>query len=35
MFQILNGERRIVWPDENREMEPELPMPPWDKRPTD
>jgi branched-chain amino acid transport system substrate-binding protein len=34
MFQILNGERRLVWPDESREVEPELPLPPWDKRPT-
>jgi hypothetical protein len=33
MFQILNGERRLVWPDESREVEPELPLPPWDKRP--
>jgi branched-chain amino acid transport system substrate-binding protein len=33
MFQILNGERRLVWPDESREAEPKLPMPPWDKRP--
>jgi hypothetical protein len=33
MFQIINGERRLVWPDESREVEPKLPMPPWDKRP--
>lgn len=33
MFQIINGKRRIVWPDEAREMEPKVPVPAWDKRP--
>jgi branched-chain amino acid transport system substrate-binding protein len=33
MFQILKGERRLVWPDESREVSPVVPMPPWDERP--
>jgi branched-chain amino acid transport system substrate-binding protein len=31
-FQILRGERRIVWPDKWAEVKPELPMPEWSKR---
>lgn len=31
-FQILKGQRRIVWPDKWAETKPELPMPEWSKR---
>ncbi|MGH7278267.1 MAG: amino acid ABC transporter substrate-binding protein [Candidatus Rokuibacteriota bacterium] len=31
-FQILKGERRIVWPEKFAETKYELPMPAWDKR---
>ncbi|MBI2132287.1 MAG: amino acid ABC transporter substrate-binding protein [Candidatus Tectomicrobia bacterium] len=34
LFQILKGERRLVWPDESREVAPVVPLPAWDKRPT-
>jgi len=33
LFQILKGERRLVWPDESREVAPVVPQPAWDKRP--
>ncbi len=32
-FQILNGERKIVWPPRLAEVKYKLPMPRWDKRP--
>ncbi len=32
-FQILNGERKIVWPPRLAEVKYKLPMPKWDKRP--
>jgi len=31
-FQILRGQRRIVWPEKWAETKAELPMPAWDKR---
>jgi branched-chain amino acid transport system substrate-binding protein len=31
-FQILKGQRRIVWPEKFAETKPELPMPEWSKR---
>jgi branched-chain amino acid transport system substrate-binding protein len=31
-FQILKGQRRIVWPDKWAETKAELPMPEWSKR---
>jgi branched-chain amino acid transport system substrate-binding protein len=31
-FQILKGQRRVVWPDKWAEAKPELPMPDWSKR---
>jgi branched-chain amino acid transport system substrate-binding protein len=31
-FQILRGQRRIVWPEKWAETKAELPMPTWDKR---
>jgi branched-chain amino acid transport system substrate-binding protein len=31
-FQILRGQRRIVWPDKFAETKAELPMPAWSKR---
>jgi branched-chain amino acid transport system substrate-binding protein len=31
-FQILKGQRRVVWPDKWAETKPELPMPEWSKR---
>jgi branched-chain amino acid transport system substrate-binding protein len=31
-FQILDGERRIVFPGELAEVKAKLPVPPWDKR---
>jgi hypothetical protein len=31
-FQILNGERKIVWPPKLAEVKYKLPMPPWKKR---
>jgi branched-chain amino acid transport system substrate-binding protein len=31
-FQILKGQRRVVWPDKWAETKPELPMPDWSKR---
>jgi hypothetical protein len=31
-FQILKGQRRVVWPDKWAETKPELPMPEWGKR---
>jgi len=34
LFQIIKGERRLVWPDESREVQPIVPFPPWDKRPS-
>jgi branched-chain amino acid transport system substrate-binding protein len=33
MFQIINGKRKLVWPDESREVAPVVPFPAWDKRP--
>jgi ABC-type branched-subunit amino acid transport system substrate-binding protein len=32
-FQILNGERKIVWPPKLAEVKYKLPMPDWKKRP--
>jgi branched-chain amino acid transport system substrate-binding protein len=31
-FQILKGQRRVVWPEKFAETKPELPMPEWSKR---
>lgn len=31
-FQIQDGKRVIVWPPEQAEAKPRLPMPPWDQR---
>jgi hypothetical protein len=31
-FQILKGQRRVVWPDKWAETKAELPMPEWSKR---
>jgi branched-chain amino acid transport system substrate-binding protein len=31
-FQILKGQRRVVWPEKWAEAKPELPMPEWSKR---
>ncbi len=31
-FQILKGQRKVVWPDKWAETKPELPMPDWSKR---
>ena len=31
-FQILRGQRKVVWPDKWAETKPELPMPDWSKR---
>jgi branched-chain amino acid transport system substrate-binding protein len=31
-FQILKGQRRVVWPDKWAETKPELPVPEWSKR---
>ena len=31
-FQILKGQRRIVWPEKWAEAKPELPVPAWNKR---
>ena len=31
-FQILRGQRRIVWPEKWAQTKPELPMPEWSKR---
>ncbi len=31
-FQILKGQRKIVWPEKYAETRPELPMPEWTKR---
>jgi len=31
-FQILKGQRRVVWPEKWAESKPELPMPEWSKR---
>jgi branched-chain amino acid transport system substrate-binding protein len=31
-FQILKGQRRVVWPEKFAEAKPELPMPEWSKR---
>jgi branched-chain amino acid transport system substrate-binding protein len=31
-FQILKGQRRVVWPEKWAEAKPELPMPDWSKR---
>ena len=31
-FQILKGERRIVWPEKYREVEPVVPFPEWKSR---
>jgi branched-chain amino acid transport system substrate-binding protein len=31
-FQILKGQRRVVWPEKWAETKPELPMPEWTKR---
>ena len=31
-FQILKGQRRIVWPEKWAQTKPELPMPEWSKR---
>jgi branched-chain amino acid transport system substrate-binding protein len=31
-FQILRGQRKIVWPEKWAETKAELPMPAWDKR---
>jgi len=32
LFQILEGKRRLVWPDESREVAPVVPFPAWEKR---
>jgi len=31
-FQILKGQRRVVWPEKWAEAKAELPMPEWSKR---
>jgi ABC-type branched-subunit amino acid transport system substrate-binding protein len=31
-FQILKGQRRVVWPENLAQTKPELPMPDWSKR---
>jgi len=31
-FQVLKGERRVVWPEKWAETKAELPMPEWSKR---
>ena len=31
-FQILKGQRKVVWPEKWAETKPELPMPEWSKR---
>jgi branched-chain amino acid transport system substrate-binding protein len=31
-FQILKGQRRVVWPENFAQTKPELPMPDWSKR---
>ena len=31
-FQVLKGQRRVVWPEKWAETKPELPMPEWSKR---
>jgi branched-chain amino acid transport system substrate-binding protein len=31
-FQILKGQRKVVWPDKWAETKPELPMPDWSQR---
>jgi branched-chain amino acid transport system substrate-binding protein len=31
-FQILRGQRKVVWPDKWAETKAELPMPPWSQR---
>jgi hypothetical protein len=31
-FQILQGKRRVVWPEKWAETKAELPMPEWSKR---
>ena len=31
-FQILKGQRRVVWPEKWAETKAELPMPEWSKR---
>jgi hypothetical protein len=31
-FQILKGQRRVVWPEKWAETKPELPVPEWSKR---
>jgi len=31
-FQILRGQRKVVWPEKWAETKPELPMPDWSKR---
>ena len=31
-FQVLKGQRRVVWPEKWAEAKPELPMPEWSKR---
>ena len=31
-FQILRGQRKVVWPEKWAETKPELPMPEWSKR---
>ena len=31
-FQILKGQRKVVWPEKWAETKPELPMPDWSKR---
>lgn len=31
-FQILRGQRKVVWPEQFAETKAELPMPEWNKR---
>ena len=31
-FQILKGQRRVVWPEKWAETKAELPMPEWSRR---
>ncbi len=32
-FQILNGKRKIVWPERLSEVKYKLPLPKWEDRP--
>jgi hypothetical protein len=31
-FQVLKGQRKVVWPEKWAQTKPELPMPEWGKR---